>query len=253
MKYLIYLRVSTDNQDVGTQERMCIEKIQSLHPAGDYAYDVYSDPGMSSGVAMEKRTQLQAMLRDVTKGCTVLVYKLDRLSRDVIEMVTIHRAIVKAGASVISLTDPYSDEFSVGLMGLIAQQARETIRVNTRNKLASKKKAGERYSGKIPYGYTIHPTHMVATKNRGQVVYKTGVLVPLESEQAILQRIYRYADMGVGYAGIAKILAGEGHLNREGKPFQKMSIYRLLNRRGHTKSADQSPEESECLTSHQRR
>lgn len=249
MKYLIYLRVSTDKQEVETQMRMCKERIEKIHPNGDFTIQIFNDPDLSSGVAFEKRTELQNMLKSIKKGNTVLVYKLDRLSRDVIEMVSIYRHIVnKCGAKVISLNDPHDDEFSVGLMGLIAQKERDNIRMRTKDNLATKKKKGERYSGQLPYGYTLHETKLVPVKVGKDIVHKLGVLVPKAEEQEVLARMYQLSEEGNSFRQIAKILNDQGCRNREGKPFQHMSIYRILSRKENTMSSDQLLEEKELAT-----
>lgn len=247
MKYLIYLRVSTDEQDVETQERLCLEKIKQLHPKGDCSFQIFSDPDMSSGVALEKRVELQKMLNMIKKGNTVLVYKLDRLSRDVIEMVTIYRQIVnKCEAKVLSLNDPHSDEFSVGLMGLIAQRERDTIRKRTKDKLATKKEKGERYSRYLPYGYGMHETKLVPVKVGKEIIHKRGVLVPIAEEQSALALMQELFAEGKSYQMIASALTERGYMNREGQPFQKMSIYRILSRTKDTMSLDQLPSEREA-------
>ena len=251
MKYLIYLRVSTDQQEVETQQRMCIERIKQIHPQGDYTYEVFSDPDMSSRVAIEKRVELQKMLKAVKKGQTVLVYKLDRLSRDVIEMVTIYRMIVnESKAKVISLNDPYSDEFSVGLMGLIAQKERDDIRVRTKDRLATKRNKGERYSRFLPYGYSMDEKMLIPVKVGHEVVYKPGVLVAVAHEQEVISLMKELFAEGKSYQRVAEDLTDQGYTNREGRPFQKMSIYRILARIGQTRSSDQPQEETEALQSH---
>lgn len=251
MRYLIYLRVSTDQQDMETQLRMCTERIQQFHPQGGSAYEVFADPDMSSGVALAKRVELQRLLGSVKKGDTVLVYKLDRLSRDIIEMVTIYRQIVnKCGARVISLNDPYSDEFSVGLMGLLAQKEREVLRTRIKDKLTTKAKKGERYSRHLPYGYGIHATHKVPIKVGKETHYKPGVLIPVEDEQAVLARMKEFFEQGMSYGNIAQALTLSGYRNRAGNPFQKMTVYRILTRTGHTRSSDQPLDEKESIRSH---
>lgn len=247
MKYLVYLRVSTEEQDVETQMQMCKDRLHSMHPDGKFEVEFFIDPDMSSGVALEKRVELQKMLNSIKKGNTVLVYKLDRLSRDIIEMVTIYRLIVnKLSAKVISLNDPYSDEFSVGLMGLIAQKERDTIRMRTRDKLANKKKKGERYSGNLPYGYGMHETKLVPIKVGKEVVMKRGVLVPIDQEQRALALMQELSAEGKSYQTIASLLTQLGYMNREGKPFQKMSIYRILSRTKDAMSSGQLQEETEA-------
>ena len=251
MKYLVYLRVSTEEQDVETQMQMCKDRMHSIHPNGKYSAEYFIDPDMSSGVALERRVELQRLLSSIKKGDTVLVYKLDRLSRDIIEMVTIYRLIVnKLAAHVISLNDPYSDEFSVGLMGLIAQKERDTIRMRTRDKLSNKKKKGERYSRYLPYGYGMHETKLVPIKVGKEVVLKRGVLVPIVEEQRALVLMRELSAEGKSYQSIATLLTQLGYMNREGKPFQKMSIYRILSRKEDAMSLDQPQEEREAHLSH---
>lgn len=230
MKYLIYLRVSTEEQDVRTQLAMCIDRMDKIHPKKDYSYEVFTDDGVSSRLKLEKRPALCAMLAKVEKGVTVMVYKLDRLSRDILEMIGMYRNFIDKGAKIISLNDPHDDEFTVGLMGLLAQKERDTISVRTRDKLANKRKNAERYSRHLPYGYEMHPTKMVPVKDGNRTVVKLGALVPISKEQEALLWMGKLSAEGMSYQQIADNLTNQGYMNREGKPFHKMSIYRILNR-----------------------
>lgn len=248
MKYLIYLRVSTDKQDVEMQNKMIFNYLNSKHRDEKFTHQVFSDPETSSGISMEKREGLQEMLRNVKKGCVVLVYKLDRLSRDILEMVSIYRKITReCGASVHSLNDPYCDDFSVGLMGVLAEKEISDTRKKTKDALKNKKEKGERYSGNLPYGYGMHETHMVPIRVGNEIVMKRGVLVPVEEEQTVIARMSEYFEQGMSYQAIAKTLTMLGYKNREGNPFQKMTVYRILSRIGHTRSSDQLLEETEVL------
>lgn len=238
MKYFIYTRVSTDDQDTQTQRDMCIERIKSMHPKGDYEYEIFTDEAVSSRLSMEKRTALTEMLAKVHKGITIVVYKLDRLSRDIIEMVSMYRNFIRKEAKIISLNDPHDDEFTVGLMGLIAQKERDTISVRTRDKLANKRKNGERYSRHIPYGYSMHPTELIHVKEGKKTVMKLGALVPELQEQEAIALMQELAAAGISYQAIADNLAHRGYMNREGKPFHKMNIYRILHRTERAMSTD---------------
>ncbi len=247
MKYLIYLRVSTERQDVETQEKMCMHYIKNKHPQGDFTYKIYADPILSTRVKLEKRVGLQEMLNALTKGCTVLVYKLDRLSRDIIEMVTIYRMITREyGGQIHSLTDPYCDDFSVGLMGIIAEQERKTISQRTKDKLKTKKENGER-TGSVPHGYKLHETHMVPIRQGDQIVMKQGVLVPCKKELEAIRLMEEAFAMGSSYGQIAQIVNDRGYRNREGRPFHKMSIYRILQRSKQAKLEGQLQEGSELI------
>ncbi len=249
MKYLIYLRVSTDKQDTETQLRIATEHLKRIHPNGDYKYIVFDEGDLSSQVKYTKRPQLQKMLETVQRGDIVVVYMLDRLARDTIEMVTAHREITKKGATVLSLTGEHSDEFSITIMGAIAQKNREIIQLRTKDKLETKKKNGERYSRFLPYGYALHETKLVPIRVGDEIVMKRGVLVPIYEEQQVLSRMYQLAEEGMNHSQIARTLTELGYKNREGNPFQKMSIYRILSRKAHTTSSDQVLEEKSALVS----
>jgi DNA invertase Pin-like site-specific DNA recombinase len=252
MKYLIYLRVSTIKQDAQTQLDYCLKFIK-MRDQTDFRYEVYSDT-ITSKRPLVERAGGMALLAAMSKGDIVIAMRLDRLARKLHETTQLIHILETKGCDVLLVQQPgIKNKIMLGLYAGMAEEEVKLLRSRISEKLTSKKDRGERYSGKIPYGWTMHETHMVPIKVGSEVVYKPGVLVPLESEQAVLTRIYRYADMGLGYQAIAKVLTEEGYRNREGNPFQKMSIYRALNRRDHTKSEDQPHLSTELQSSDQRR
>lgn len=249
MKYLIYLRVSSDKQDVETQNRICLEHIKRLENNKDYEYEIFSDLDTSSRVKMSKRLGLQQMLNSMKKGQTVLVYKLDRLSRDVIEMITIYRMIKDTSVNIIAINDPYSDEFSITIMGAIAQKERENIQKRTRDALQTKKSRGERYNFQVPFGFKIHETKQIAIRVGDKYILKHGVIIESQEEQKALVLMQELFAMGNSYQEIANILDDQGYKNRANKAFQKMSIFRILKRIKHSKLVDQLQYEKESVLS----
>lgn len=248
MKYLIYSRVSTNKQDTETQKRLCVEYLQRKHPLGDYSFTIYDEGDLTSQLPMKKRPVLMQMLEEIKVGNTVLVYELDRLARDVLEQVIIYRIITRDKKSLVySLNDPSCDEMTVTIMGAIAQKQRERIQGKTRDKLATKRNKGERYSRYLPYGYGLHETKLVPIKVGNEIVMKRGILVPIYEEQEALKLMNQLSAEGMSYSQIANSLTTLGYMNREGKPFQKMSIYRILSRKEQSTSSDQL---QEVITAH---
>ena len=254
MKYIIYQRVSTDQQEVETQEKECLNYIRLQEKGKIFKYNIFSDPETSSRVKMEKRLGLMKMLESLNEGYTLVVYNLDRLSRDVIEMVTIYREIKKKKCYVYSLTDGNcDDEFTIGLMGVLAQRERTRISERTKANLRQKKLAGER-TGNIPYGYTIDQKKLVWVKGVDEQgnkikVQKLGFLIEKLCEQEILSVMCELFEQGHSYRRIAKILDHQGFRNRVGKSFQHMSIYRILSQKGYIREQNQALDETEFLTS----
>ena len=218
MKYVIYSRVSTDIQDVRTQDQECLKYIQVKENGKPFKYEIFSDPDVSSRIKMDKREGLMDMLNSLQKGDHVVVYKLDRLSRDVIEMVSIYRLIKENKCSIFSLNDSNADdEFMIGLMGVLAQKERSDISMRIKSKLKAKKDRLERVSRHLPYGFSLD---------------KDGIhLIKNEEEFAILEKMSQLIEVGNSYRVAAKLLQQEGVLNREGHPFQHSAIHQILKRK----------------------
>lgn len=159
MRYLIYMRVSTEKQDEEMQRHHCMSYIKSVNTT-DAPILSYADPDVSSRVKMENRQGLQEMLLDVQKGDVVVTFKLDRLSRDIIEMVTIHRIIKSKKAQVYSLGEPNIEDWMLGIFASLAQKERENISDRTKAKLAEIKAKGTRL-GRVPYGQRLNEERLL--------------------------------------------------------------------------------------------
>lgn len=201
MRYIIYLRVSTDRQDVEMQNHHANNYINLVNEGSEVI--TFSDPETSSRTPMANRQGLQAMLKGLKKGDVIVTFKLDRLSRDIIEMVTIHRLIESRGCKIYSIGEPNIESWMLGIFGSLAQKERENISQRTKAALASKKAKGERL-GHVPYGHRAN---------------NKGFLEVDISEAEILKRMYNLRLEGMTFRQIAETLNNEGHCNREESPW----------------------------------
>jgi site-specific DNA recombinase len=201
---------------------------------------------------MDERKGLCEMLDDIKKGDTVVVFKLDRLSRDIIEMVTIYRMIKERKAFLYSLSESNADdEFMMGIWGTLAQKERADMSLRIKAKMKAKRERRERTSRHIPYGYSLDEENLITTKQRdGTVIEKPGKLIPVDHEQEGIAHMIRYYDEGMTYREISQELAHLGYMSRALKPFSAMSIYRILAREGKTRSKDQPQEDTKGHHSH---
>lgn len=247
MKYVIYHRVSGDKQDVAMQDKACMDYVLEKTKGKKYELEIFSDPDMRSGVKMKKRIGLMAMLNSLQRGHQVVLYKLDRLSRDIVEMVTIYRMIRDKKCKIHSLNDPDCDnEFIVGIMGAVAQKEKKDIGDRTRSAHALKKQKKERVGRFINYGYTLDTENLIWVKGRDrEPTQKAGLLIEDPAEQKVIQHMCSLYDMGFSYRAICLRLAEQGYLNREDKVFKPMSIYRILLRTGRPAPYDPAQEERE--------
>jgi site-specific DNA recombinase len=122
--------------------------------------DRYDDGGFSGG-SME-RPSLEQLLRDIEAGkidC-VVVYKVDRLSRSLLDFARIMEAFDRKGVSFVSVTQQFNTTSSMGRLTLnillsFAQFEREIIGERIRDKVAAQKRRGK-WAGGVPVlGYDV--------------------------------------------------------------------------------------------------
>ena len=145
------------------------------------------DDGEISGGTMS-RPGLQRLLEDVQAGRidTVVVYKVDRLTRALSDFAKIVEIYDAAGVSFVSVTQAFNTISSMGRLTLnvllsFAQFEREVAAERIRDKIAASKRRGVRMGGPPPLGCDV--------KDRAPVVN--------EVEAETVRRIFRrYLDLG---------------------------------------------------------
>lgn len=122
--------------------------------------DRYDDGGFSGG-SME-RPALERLLRDIDAGkidC-VVVYKVDRLSRSLMDFSRILETFERSGVSFVSVTQQFNTTHSMGRLTLnillsFAQFEREIISERTRDKIAAARRRGKWSGGRPILGYDV--------------------------------------------------------------------------------------------------
>jgi len=158
----------------------------------------YNDGGFSGG-SMD-RPALDRMLRDIEAGnidC-VVVYKVDRLSRSLMDFSRILETFEKHGVSFVSVTQQFNTTHSMGRLTLnillsFAQFEREIIGERIRDKIAAQKRKGK-WAGGVPVlGYdvdrsggspklVINATEAARVREIFQMYIEKGSLLPVASE-----------------------------------------------------------------------
>lgn len=120
--------------------------------------DVYDDGGFSGGNI--ERPALKRLLEDVDAGRvdTIVVYKIDRLTRSLADFARIVDRLDKAQASFVSVTQSFNTTTSMGRLTLnvllsFAQFEREVTGERIRDKIAASKAKGMWMGGLPPLGY----------------------------------------------------------------------------------------------------
>ena len=125
----------------------------------------YDDGGFSGGNT--NRPALQRMMADIQAGLIdiVVVYKIDRLSRSLVNFAELQTEFDKYGVSFVSVTQDINTSSSAGRMMLnilmtFAEYERTVIAERIRDKLSASKKRGKYVGGLLPLGYRGDPENM---------------------------------------------------------------------------------------------
>ncbi len=232
----VYTRKSTEEgleQDFNSlhaQREAAESYIKSQKSEGWVCLPEQYDDGGFSGGNME-RPALRRLLEDIEAGhidCLV-VYKVDRLSRSLIDFTKILTRLEKKQVSFVSVTQHFNTTTSMGRLTLnillsFAQFEREVISERTRDKIALARKRGKWSGGRPVLGYDISPGG--------------GELNVNEAEAEQVRKIFAlYLEHGGLLATIAELdrrnwqtktwVTRKGKLHR-GRPFNKNSLYNLL-------------------------
>ena len=164
-KVAIYVRVSTTNQaEEGYSIDEQKDKLKSYCQIKDWnVYKVYTDGGFSG--SNTERPALEKLIKDAKnkKFDTVLVYKLDRLSRSQKDtLYLIEEIFIKNGIEFLSLQENFdtSTPFGkamIGLLAVFAQLEREQIKERMQlGKLGRAKSGKSMMWARTSYGYDYH-------------------------------------------------------------------------------------------------
>jgi len=142
MKYG-YMRVSTDHQDTDLQER-------ALLRAGVEMENIFSD--ILSG-ADTARPGLADAIAALGEGDELLVWRFDRMSRDLIHYLLTAKRIARKGATLRSITEPFDITtpqgwFVFSISGVMAENERMVISQRTKAGLAAAKARGVKLGAK---------------------------------------------------------------------------------------------------------
>ncbi len=193
--------------------------------------DHYDDGGFSGG-SMD-RPALHRLLADIAAGKVdcVVVYKVDRLSRSLLDFSRIMETFDQCGASFVSVTQQFNTTHSMGRLTLnillsFAQFEREIIGERIRDKIAAQRRRGK-WAGGVPVlGYDVDRTHASAK-------------LVINAEEAVrVRRIFSlYLELGSllpvveeleRRAWCNKTWTTKKGLARGGRAFDKCAVYGLL-------------------------
>ena len=227
LRCAVYTRKSTEEgldkefNSLQAQREACEAYIASQRSEGwALVRDAYDDGGFSGGTL--ERPALQQLLADIEEGLVdvVVVYKIDRLSRSLMDFSKLVEVFDRAGVTFVSVTQSFNTTTSMGRLTLnillsFAQFEREVIAERVRDKIRASRQKGMWMGGSVPLGYVV--------KNRKLVVHEPDAAVV----RSMFERFLRVGSATV----LAKELRAEGVLTTKGRPIDKGYLYKCLSNR----------------------
>ena len=233
----IYTRKSSEEgleqefNSLQAQREACEAFINSQRHEGWVCLPKAYDDGGFSGATID-RPALRQLLSDIAAGRvnTVVVYKIDRLTRSLADFAKIVEILDAKGASFVSVTQQFNTTTSMGRLTLnvllsFAQFEREVIGERIRDKIAASKRKGMWMGGVPPLGYHAQD-HRLAV---------------IDSEAELVRFIFRrYAELGsvrllkeeLDACGItSKSRTSASGRAIGGKPFSRGALYLILKNR----------------------
>ena len=254
----VYTRKSTEeglSQEFNSLDAQCEATEAYIHSQRALGWKLvptrYDDGGFSGGTL--DRPALQQLLTDIDAGlvdCEV-VYKVDRLSRSLLDFARIMERFERQNVSFVSITQQFNTTTSLGRLTLnilfsFAQFEREIIGERTRDKLGAARRKGKWIGGTPPLGYDVSPGG--------------GQLIINDAEAAQVREIFALYARDRGLIPVAEELnrrawrtkhwtsrSGRWH---SGRPFSKQGLLTILknvtytgqvNYKGTTYAGEQPP------------
>ena len=236
LRCAIYTRKSSDEgldqefNSLDAQREAAEAFICSQRGEGLIALPERYDDGGFSGANLS-RPALERLLADIRSGAVecVVVYKVDRLSRSLIDFARIIEIFEKHNVNFVSVTQQFNTTNSLGRLTLnillsFAQFEREIISERTRDKVSAARRKGKWIGGRLMLGYDIDPcgsrllvnsAEAVQVRTIFQLYLDHNALIPVVRE--IDRRGWRTKQW------VTKVGASHG-----GKRFTKGRLYRLL-------------------------
>jgi DNA invertase Pin-like site-specific DNA recombinase len=233
----IYTRKSTeegleqDFNSLDAQREACEAFIASQKHEGWIILPTRYDDGGYSGATLE-RPALQRLLADIrgSKVDVIVVYKIDRLTRSLLDFAKIVEVFDAHDVSFVSVTQAFNTATSMGRLTLnvllsFAQFEREVTGERIRDKIAASKKKGMWMGGYPPLGYDVKDRKLVVNETEAETVrYIFRRYHELRSVHSLKERLnaesivskHRKARDGGTYGG---------------KPIARGALYHMLQNR----------------------
>ena len=222
--------LDSDFSTLDAQREAALAYITSQRAAGWVALpERYDDAGYTG--ANTDRPALKRLMADIAAGKVdcIAVYKIDRLSRSLVDFTQILQSLEKHGATFLSVTQQLNSttpmgKFTLNILISFGEFERQMIADRTRDKMRAARRRGKWTGGMMVIGYDLAPSG--------------GRIVINETEAAQVREIFaQYLELGSLIPLVRELdrrgwrmktwTTREGKVH-QGKKFNKQTLHNLL-------------------------
>lgn len=221
--YALYARQSKDKKDsisIESQFEFCMREVPLKAQVKKY-----EDRGFSGKNTV--RPGFQKMMEDIRNGLIkkVVVYRLDRMSRSILDFARIVEEFNKYDVEFISTTEKFDTATPMGkamlsIVMVFAQLERETIQQRITDNYYERGKKGMFLGGNVPFGFKLKLTKIDGIK--------TNKLIPNENIQHVIEMYRKYACSKASLGEITSDLNARGITTIFNNSWDSGKISRLL-------------------------
>lgn len=230
----IYTRKSTAHRldqafsSLDAQRDACEGYIRNREREGWRAVETRYDDGGFSGASID-RPAFKRLLADVEarRVDVVVVYKVDRLSRSLLDFARVMHRLAEADVGLVSVTQNFSTADPMGRLTLnmlmsFAEFEREMIAERTRDKIAAARRKGRWTGGPVPMGYDSVEQELIVNEVEAAVVRELFTLY--EQHRSALEVANALNDRG----RVTKRHGSQRGRLRKSRPWTKAAVLRVL-------------------------
>lgn len=219
----LYARQSLDKKDsISIESQLDFCKYETR--GNDF--ETYIDKGFSGKNI--NRPDFERMVEDIKAGKIkrVIVYKLDRISRSILDFSNMMEVFQAYNVEFVSSTEKFDTSTPIGRAMLnicivFAQLERETIQKRIADAYYSKSQKGYYMGGRVPYGFQIEKTMINGLR--------TSKFLPELKEMEQIQLIYQlYSEPDMTLGGVMRELLERGFTEKRGSAWCTARISEII-------------------------
>jgi len=226
----IYTRVSTlhqiDKDSLPMQRQDLINYTKLILGTEDYV--VFEDAGYSGGNT--SRPGLIEMFKQIRAGAFthVLVWKIDRISRNLIDFATMYEELKKLKVTFVSRAEQFDTSTAMGeamlkIILVFAELERNMTSERVTATMISRAESGKWNGGRVPYGFTRE----TSGNDDGERHEDKFIIDPVEGKVALLIH-NKYEEMQ-SLLRLSRWLNECGYRTRAGNPWSPVALYKILS------------------------